>query len=259
MLHSLVQSGLVHPVPLTDPNNNEPIEKFFSIGLNEVSHELDPIELLQAVVSSGVVCYFTAVYFHELSTQIPTQHHIAWMIDAPPRRNRSSVNVRAPRTSARTTTQKRDPLGERQFLYRNVPYYKTTRYRRRVPGIQERYFTNKTIFSITTYEQTLLDTLHSPMSCGGPPVVFEAWGNAANQLDQARLLQYLQAIDDQRLSRRVGYMLFEYLEYEMDAQLEKYLQQTRRQVASEKTTTTISLLSGYEYAHANLDWHLEVP
>jgi predicted transcriptional regulator of viral defense system len=32
---------------------------------------------------------------------------------------------------------------------------------------------------ITTLEQTLLDTLHRPLSCGGPPIVIEAWEHTA--------------------------------------------------------------------------------
>lgn len=259
ILDSLAQSGLIHPVPLIDPNNSQPIEKFFSVGLNEASHELDPIELLQAIVTKGVMCYFTAVYFHDLSTQIPTHHHIARVTDTLLAPRKPPADTLVHHAPARRTTRKRDPLGERQFLYQGVPYYITTRDRRRVPGIQERYFTNKTIFSVTTYEQTLLDTLDRPLSCGGPSVVFEAWDNAASELDQDRLLHYLQTIGDQRISRRVGYMLFEHLEHALDAQLENYLQHIRQQVIIDETATTISLLPGYKYIHTNLEWRLEVP
>ena len=113
-----------------------------------------------------------------------------------------------------TGSRKRDRLGRRQFVYRGAPYYITNRGRRRVPGIQERFYTNKTVFSVTTYEQTLLDALDRPLSCGGSSVVFEAWNRGCRQLDQDRLLHYLKAIRDDRLTRRAGYMLLEHLQHE---------------------------------------------
>ena len=259
ILDNLVQSGLVHAIPLIDPNTDQPIEKLFSIGLNEASLELDPVELLQAIVPSGAVCYFTAIQFHDLSTQIPAHHHIAQIVDTPPKNANSSTDTPSRRISSKRPTRKVDPLGQRQFLYQDIPYYVTTRSRRRMPGIQDRYFTNKTVISITTYEQTLIDTLHHPLSCGGPSVVFEAWENAVSGLDQDRLLNYLQEIDDEQLNRRVGYLLTEHLEHELETQLDNYLQRTKRTTISDQMVTPVSLLPGYQYSHTSLEWRLEVP
>ena len=259
LLESLVDSGLVHPIDLFDPDHGRSADKFFSIGLNGSTSELDPIELLQAMVPEGSICYFTAVHFHELSTQMPSHHHIARMTDTSPRTRELPIDAPPRRPPSRAPSQKRDRLGQRQFLYREIPYYITARLRRRVPGIQQRYYTNQTIFSVTTYEQTLLDTLERPLSCGGSSVVFEAWDNASSYLDQDRLLHYLKAIRDHRLTRRVGYMLLEHLQRQPEVKLANYLHRMRRQTSNAESVSIISLLPGHEYAHTNSNWRLQVP
>ena len=259
LLERLVKSGLVHPVALTGTDRGQSADRFFSIGLNETNSELDPIELLQAMVPEGAICYFTAVHIHELSTQIPTHHHIARMVDTTPRPGKPPNDAPLPRPISTAPSQRRDRLGQRQFHYRGTPYYITTRGRKRVPGIQKRFFTNKTVFSVTTYEQTLLDTLDRPLSCGGSSVVFEAWNRGFRELDQDRLLHYLKAIRDHRLTRRVGYMLLEHLEHKPEERLKNYLHRIQRQTTNKDTVPIISLLPGYEYAHTHPHWRLMVP
>jgi predicted transcriptional regulator of viral defense system len=60
---------------------------------------------------------------------------------------------------------------------------------------------------VTSLEQTLLDTLHRPLNCGGAAVVFEAWDTGADRLDHDKLATLLHRINDLRLTRRVAYML----------------------------------------------------
>ena len=60
---------------------------------------------------------------------------------------------------------------------------------------------------MTTLEQTLLDTLHKPWSCGGSSVVFEAWERGVPLLDEERTAEYLMKIGRFDLTRRGGYML----------------------------------------------------
>ncbi len=259
LLEFLLRSGLVHRVSHIDSADNKSPAQFFSIGLNGSTPELDPIELLQAMVSQGIVCYFTAVQFHNLSTQIPTHHHIA-RISKSSSRPRIAPSIspirRIPSTGA---PRKRNRLGRQQFLYHGIPYYITNRESTRVPGIQQRHYTDKTVFSITTYEQTLLDTLERPLSCGGPSVVFEAWENAVGELDQKRILDHLRTIKDQRLTRRVGFMLHDHLQHKLDTDLRRYLYRIRSQHSKDQAAAMISLLPGYEFSHPNHGWGLEVP
>ena len=259
LLEFLVRSGLVQRVSHIDATGSQPPAQFFSIGLSEPNLELDPIELLQAMEPRGVVCYFTAVQFHNLSTQIPTHHQIARLSKASAPHGRAPSSSPVHRTPLTGTQKKRDRLGKRQFLYHGIPYYITSRKESRMPGIQKRYYTNKTLISITTYEQTLLDTLDRPLSCGGPSVVFEAWDNAASELDQSRILAHLKAIEDQQLTRRVGYMLLDHLQHKLDAGLSRYLDRIRTELKKDQSAGVISLLPGYQYSHTNHDWSVEVP
>ena len=259
ILERLVKSGLVHPVTLTDANHEQSTHKFYSIGLTESDAALDPIELLQAMVPEGAICYFTAVHIHELSTQRPTHHHVARIVDTSSKPNKRRLNA-LPKPSPKVArSQGRDRLGQRQFLYGGTPYYITNRLARRVPGIQKRFHTNRIVYSVTTYEQTLLDTLERPMSCGGSSVVFEAWNRGSRELDQDRLLHYLKAFRDHKLTRRVGYMLLEHLRHELEMPLENYLHGVRGRSIKDNATPLVSLLPGYEYGQTNLDWGLEVP
>ena len=128
-----------------------------------------------------------------------------------------------------------------------------------MPGTQKYYYSDKSIVSITTLEQTLIDTLHRPFSCGGPSVVFEAWSNASDIMDQSRILECLREIQDNNLSRRAGYFLVENLRLKLDAKLEHYFHSIKLEVKKDGKIAPISLLPGYQYAHENSDWCLEVP
>ena len=76
-----------------------------------------------------------------------------------------------------------------------------------MPGIERRFLNSQTLFRITALEQTLLDTLHRPPSCGGSSVVLEAWDTARGDMDEERLAAYLAKIGDEPMTRRVGDML----------------------------------------------------
>ncbi len=150
-------------------------------------------------------------------------------------------------------------MGKLQFAYRGVPYYLSDRDQRRIPGVQSRYFSNRTIFNVTTFEQTLLDTLHRPLSCGGQATVFEAWESALSALDEERFLGYLRAIDDPKLDRRVGYLLTVAMHYKPGAALSAHLARARSQAEGQESSDTIPLLTGIRYTRADDQWRLGVP
>lgn len=228
LLQLLVRGGLTRPVPLTDLRTGLPPDRLYAVGLGVDPSQLDPVELLQAHVPHGVVCYFTALGVHGLTTQLPSHHHIAHLTPA-----RAAPSVSA--TTRGANGQADDvaaifaemaaarlaglggldpgpvhPLGTREFVNEGLAYYSTHREAHRVAGVQSRYLNERTRFRITTLEQTLLDTLHRPHSCGGPPVVYEAWETGAGRLNPERLAALLDSIGDPRLARRAGYMLDQY-------------------------------------------------
>lgn len=213
LLEVLRDAGIAHVVPLQDRAKDVRTDRLYAIGFGGASTDLDPVELLQAHEPDGVVCYFTALALLGLTTQLPTHHHIAQLVSAEATRD---VGVAA---SALDPTAgeglERAPaalpsLGSKAFSYQGIPYYTTRREAHRVVGVQTRYVNEKSRYRVTTIEQTLVDTLHRPHSCGGPAVVFEAWGAAGDLVDGTRLTTVVHAIGDERLARRVGYMLTQF-------------------------------------------------
>ena len=88
------------------------------IGLNGSTSELDPIELLQAMVPEGAICYFTAIHFHELSTQMPSHHHIARITDASPGTRELPIGA-SPRRPPSPTSPTQRQNGDRSLIFRS--------------------------------------------------------------------------------------------------------------------------------------------
>jgi predicted transcriptional regulator of viral defense system len=98
-------------------------------------------------------------------------------------------------------------LGQWQFTVQGLRYYLTSRDPRYLQAFQTRYLDDKCWYKVTTLEQTLIDTLHRPMNCGGPAAVFEAWETAVERMDVTKLVGLLNQIKDRRLFQRAGYLL----------------------------------------------------
>jgi len=210
LLRMLVDSKLAQMLKLDDcPSSKKPhVVYYLELG---AMPSISPVELLQTTQVSfdrSVICYFTALEYHELTTQETPHHHIASL------KSTSGQIVSEPLPSSpgndntQTGQSDRAPsLGTLLFYYQGVPYYVTYRDPKWVPGIQTVLLSPTCQVRMTTLEQTLLDTLHKPWSCGGPSVVFEAWERGVPLLDDTRLFEYLKKIGRADLTRRVGYML----------------------------------------------------
>lgn len=162
-----------------------------------IAGEPNPLELLQAVKPRGIISYFSALSYHELTTQIPGSHHLVEL----------TTGERKPMPEDGPLSPHIPAPGTLLFHHMSTPYYCSLRMAWMVPGVQRAYLSDKAIIRVTTLEQTLLDTLHRPWNCGGPPVVFEAWERALDSLDEERLGQYLASIQHPLLTRRAGCML----------------------------------------------------
>jgi hypothetical protein len=234
--------------------------------------EVDPLELMMAYEPLGVVCYFSAVAYHSLTTQIPSHHHAATLTDSARRADSDETGEQhtgdrlrqetiANKADKNTKTRKKaNPLGKLAFSYLDTPYYLTRRKKRLVPGMQNRSNGPRGRFCITTYEQTLLDTLHKPQNCGGPAVVLEAWqeATASGRLDEERMLSYLTRMDYPSTTRRLGAML-QLVDYTPEGQLKSYLDQARRNLDRRAPYAQISLLPGFDYANLNIEWLVKLP
>jgi hypothetical protein len=255
VIEHLVSMGLASHVPIEAVSKPGPSRDFILLGIQE-SRELqvDPLELLQAYDPQGVICYFSALAYYDLTTQIPASHHIASLIT----HKTSSVAKPAAKLSAPPKGTQRSKLGTRVFSYGGVPFYSTKRSRKSIPGVKTRVLGPATNICIATAEQTLLDTLQYPFHCGGPEVVLESWGRQTGSTDEDLFFAYLKAIQIPPLTRRVG-ALFELLGIPATGALGSYLDATKENVLEQPETPWIPLLRGVPYSSEIAGWKVLVP
>ncbi|HEY7326062.1 MAG TPA: hypothetical protein VH592_00375 [Gemmataceae bacterium] len=225
--------------------------------------EVDPLELLMAGNPSGVVCYFSAVALHALTTQLVEHHHVAELRPQGPgpesRRHEEDVAERPERPQAAGSRRPRG-LGKLLFRFQGVPFYSIRRSTRLVPGVQTRRHGPRAQVRITTLEQTLLDTLYKPFHCGGPEVVFEAWqeGVASRRIDEERLVAYLRAMNYPATARRLSVMM-ELAGGAPGGELRRFLEACQEAIDRQSPHARISLLPGIDYQNLNEAWLVNTP
>jgi hypothetical protein len=224
--------------------------------------EVDPLELLMASKPAGVVCYFSAVAFHGLTTQLVQHHHVAEMQSlesgSPTKETKDKGLDRPERTvSAGSHTLRGWTL---LFHYQGIPFYSTRRSARLLPGVQTRNYGPRARIRITTLEQTLLDVLYKPFQCGGPEVVFEAWQEAvaSRRLDEGRLVEYLRSMNYPATTRRLGVMLG-LVGWSPGEELRRFLEACQGAIDRQSPYARISLLPGIAYQNLNESWLVNTP
>lgn len=225
--------------------------------------EVDPLELLMARKPSGVICYFSAVAFHALTTQLVQHHHVAELRprSSGPDSGHSAEDVaERPKSPSASGSRRPRGLGTILFRFQGVPFYSTRRSARLVPGVQTRGHGPRCQIRITTLEQTLLDALYKPFHCGGPEVVFEAWqeGVASRRIDEERLLAYLRAMNYPATTRRLGVML-KLAGGSPGAALRRFLEAAQLAIDRQSPHARISLLPGVDYQNLNEPWLVNTP
>ena len=257
VINRLTRERILQQVPFDDLSPRVKQKRLLAVGLGTDIQTIHPLELLQAHVPTGIVCYMTALEVHGLTTQPAMHHHIA-RIETAPARLRASAETASTRAAARTvdhsTKTAIPPLGQWQFTYQGLRYYMTSREPRFLRYHQLRHLSDKSRYRVTTLEQTLVDTLHRPTSCGGPAVVFEAWESAAEVLNPEKMTTLLRQIGDLRLLRRAGYMLGRGgLNREVLEELEVLGAPTG------EDEPALSLLPGIPYSTLDPRWRVLVP
>lgn len=124
---------------------------------------------------------------------------------------------------------------------------------RLLPGTQLRYIGPRTIIRITDLEQTLLDTLHRPLTCGGPAVVFEAWDQGIERLQEDRLADYLASMEHRPTAQRLGYMLAD-LDYKPGDKLAAVLNRYLSQLDATDPSVYQQLFPGVKYSSLRRPW-----
>ena len=259
LLEALVESSLATRKLLDKVPIGEKAHVLYCLEFGGVP-EVSPVELLLSTQSDFLktaICYFSAINYHELTTQIPACHHIARLKNTGKQSLEEHLKVLMTKEVLSGESVDFKPvLGTLLFTYDGTPYYKTMRDKSLVPGVQEAQLSPTLLARVTTLEQTLLDTLHNPWSCGGPAVVFEAWENGISLIDGSVLSEYLCKIGRIDFDLRVGYML-EHFEYNFSDDLDKRFTSAKNLV-KQKDLPFLPLLPKVPGQKKNIEWRLIV-
>lgn len=255
ILKHLINIGWAYPIDVdVPPATASRSKKLYLLDIG-AAHEInvDPLELLQAYKPMGVLCYFSALTFHSLTTQFATHHHIATIYKTSTVKKTVSQISLADKTEESVVSNRTLSLGEELFRYQGIPCYLTKRSTSVLVGVQTRIIGPRTNIRIATLEQTLLDTLHKPRYCGGPSVVFEAWEEGLTRLDEELLNNYLQKIGSSPLLRRVGAML-ELFNFTPSSELSSTLERSLEFSSLGYIPNTIPILPGFEFPVLKPKW-----
>lgn len=256
ILDHLQKTGLVSHIEV-EAASPSPSTDFYLLDFDGTSpKEVDPLELLQAFKPAGIICYFSALSYYGLTTQIASQHHIATL--SKPSSTAATRNDGAQEETSTTGGVKRNPLGEKAFTFQSVPCFWTRRTPSRLVGIQIRAKAPRTRFRITTLEQTLLDTLHRPFSCGGLSVILEAWEKGSRTMDEQRLTEHLATMAHTDTYRRVGALL-DLMGNPAPSSLKAQLDEIKNGMPRPSPESRISLLPGIDFPNTNETWQVGVP
>lgn len=248
LIKLLEDAAVVRAVPLTPLNPKVRPDRLYMVGLATPVEALDAAELLQVHVPQGILCYFTAVELHGLTTQPIPHHHVA--------RLRKNVQPPIPAVTAESSAEDRAfPLGSPQFAVAGLTYYLTQRDPTGLRQTQRRQLNPCCAVTVTGLEQTLIDCLHRPNSAGGAAVVFEAWDAGLKRTTPERLIELAHKIGDPLLLRRIGYMV---TQLQPDAPI---LRSLREQVSTHVHALLVlpSLLPGIPFRHEDSVWGLCIP
>ena len=256
VIEQLKRMGWIHLVKVQSPSETEPID-FFLLDMEAGKGELIyPLELLQAYLPDGVVCYFSAINYYELTTQVVAHHHVARLNLPQAKKNLAAVDPTGPKLA--TDAVERNPLGTEIFHFEDVGYYLNRRDMSLVPGIQFRVVSPRCWLRITTLEQTLLDALMQPVRCGGEAVVLEAWETGVKQIDTDRMAGYLAKIERDDLDRRAGAVL-EMIGADFAASTLGHRLNAVRNRLKTQDVPEIPLLAGFEFPELNKTWKVRTP
>jgi len=256
VIEHLRRMGWIHSIKVQPPNDAELIE-FLLLDMEAGKGEpIYPLELLQAYLPDGVVCYFSAITYYELTTQAGAHHHVARL--NPPKTKKSLEAIDATDLEPAGEAVERNPLGTEIFHFEDVGYYLNKRDASLVPGIQFRVVSQRCWLRITTLEQTLLDALMQPVRCGGEAVALEAWETGVKQIDADRMAEHLAKIQRDDLDRRVGAVL-EMIGADFAASTLGHRLNAVRDRLMTQDVTEIPLLAGFEFPEQNKTWKVRTP
>ena len=159
--------------------------------------EPDPYELINCFRKKSYASYFCALYFNELTNQLPKTFHISY---------ERSKRSRIPETVYGNLDffDVRDSFMKKPRLTQNIVTYKSFKYEfvEREPTddlgvVQKRISLKKGVasFSVTDRERTLIDCLVAPHRAGGIDSVISSFISAKKKLSIEKLHKYYVTFD----------------------------------------------------------------
>jgi hypothetical protein len=258
VIEQLKRMGWIHPVKALSPNDAEVMDFLLLDMAAGKGEPIYPLELLQAYLPDGVICYFSAINYYELTTQVVAHHHVARLNRPRAKKTLAAADATEPEPQPAGEAVERNPLGTEIFRFEDVDYYLNKRDVSLVPGIQLRVVSPRCWLRITTLEQTLLDALMQPVRCGGEAVALEAWETGVKLMDADRMASHLAKIERDDLDRRVGAVL-EMIGSDFAAStLGCRLKAVRDQLMA-REAPEIPLLAGFKFPEANKTWKVRTP
>lgn len=256
VIEHLKRMGWVQPIKAQSSQGRDHIEFLLVNAGSRDGQPVSALELLQAWLPAGVICYFSALTHHELTSQTAAYHHIARLNPSRPRRE--SISATQPEPGGEASERSR--LGKDIFHFGKVACYETRRDASLVPGIQMRVVSPRTWLRITTLEQTLLDTLLQPLRCGGEAVILEAWERGAAAMDADRMSEHLGKIQRDDLGRRVGAVLDLIGADVTTSSLGDRLRALKERLAAATAEIAdIPLLWGFQFPERSEAWKVRLP
>ncbi len=250
----MLEIGWVQIIPVE--SDSEAAPTLYLLDMEATKEEMpDPWELMQGYDPDGVLCYFGAAAFHELTTQEPAFYHIA---DLRPSGVKSEGGEGRSAEASGSTDRNRDPIGTLAFRFQGVACYTTGREKSTIPGIQTREYGTRTRLRITSVEQTMLDTLWQPLKCGGESLVFEVWERGVQKWNSDKMAKHLEAISRPDWERRVGAVLA-MLGIEPDGRLKRLLETRKDSVKQANDTAPLPLMPGLPASRLLSEWGILTP
>lgn len=252
----MLEIGWLRQIPVESSTGEDAPPTLYLLDMEATEEDLpDPWELMQGYRPGGVLCYFGAAAFHELTTQEPSFYHMANLRPSGPKPEPGEIPAIE---AADGTKRERDPLGTLEFRFQGLACYTTNRDESTIPGIQTRDYGPRAQLRITTLEQTMLDTLWQPLKCGGESLVFEVWERGVQRWNPERLAKHLKSIDRQDWERRVGAML-SILGVEADGSLQGLLSDRKKSLRTSVANPPIPLMPGLPGSRLLTEWSILAP
>jgi hypothetical protein len=258
VINRMLSIGWLQEIFVENPASKAASAKLYLLDMEATQEEIpEAWELLQGYATHGVICYFSALAFHELTTQIPSFYHIGIPKDSSPRIDPKTI----PTSSQLSTAGKkqRDPLGSFVFNFQETPCYTTNRDISFMPGIQTREIGARTRLRITTPEQTMLDALWQPIKCGGQAIAFETWERGLKRWNPDRMAKHLISINRHEWERRVGAMLSLLGGIPESGALSDLLVTRRQKIKNTSEITPLPLLNHLPASILLPEWGVLVP